>query len=61
MKDAQTINYRYHQLGKLDRLANEFKPCLQIVDSKGNKTNFMDISYGELNQIVRILTSEKGE
>ena len=58
MRDVETIHYRYRQLEKLDRTANEYLPTIQIHDSKGNKTNCMNIGYDELNQIVKVLVGK---
>jgi len=54
-----TESFRISELSQLDRTASQYKPSIQIHDSKGGKTKFISISYEELNLIARILAPRK--
>lgn len=53
--DALTKRYRIAELSSLDRMAGEYKPCIQIHDGNGGKTKHISITDEEMNKLATIL------
>ena len=54
--DERTKNYREQQFNQLDIYISEYLPTIQIVLPSGNRTNYINITYDELQKIREILT-----